>query len=106
MTNEERKGYIGGSDIAAVMGLSRWSTPLKVWAIKTGKIIPKDISTLEHVEIGTELEEYVAQKFSKKTGFKVRRDSREFIHPELTYARGHIDRWIVGEDALLECKTT
>lgn len=106
MNPDNRKSFIGGSDIAAVMGLSRWKTPLAVWAEKTGKIVPKDISNLEHVEIGTELEEYVANKFSVKSGFKVRRDSRTFMHTHYPYMVGHIDRWIVGEDALLECKTT
>ena len=34
---ENRHLYIGGSDIAKVMGLSRWGTPLSLWAEKTGK---------------------------------------------------------------------
>lgn len=104
--NLDRTGFIGGSDIAAVMGLSRWDSPLRVWAEKTKKIPPKDLSTIEAVEIGTDLEEYVARKFTKRTGFKVRRDTRDFTHPQYPYMRAHIDRWILGEDALLECKTT
>ena len=106
MNHAERMKYIGGSDIAAVMGLSRWSSPLQLWAEKTGKIPPKDLSALEHVEIGTDLEEYVAQKFTKKTGYKIRRDQRTFTHADYPYMVGHIDRWVCGEDAILECKTT
>ncbi len=102
----DRKTFIGGSDIAAVMGMSRWDSPLRVWAEKTGKVPQKDLSDVEAVEIGTELEEYVAKKFTKRTGFKTRRDTRDFTHPKYPYMRAHIDRWILGEDALLECKTT
>jgi len=106
MDNAERRNYIGGSDIAAVMGLSRWKTPLKLWAEKVGKIEPKDLSDLEHVEIGSDLEEYVAKRFQKKTGYKVRRDTRMFTHSQFPYMVAHIDRRIEGEDAILECKTT
>ena len=103
--NNDRSKSIGGSEIASVMGQSRWSTPLQVWAEKTGRVEPKDLSNIEAVEIGSELEEYVARKFVKKTGFKVKRDLRDFTHPDYPYMVGHIDRWMIGEDALLECKT-
>lgn len=101
-----RKEFIGGSDISAVMGLSQWVTPLRLWAEKTGKIPERDLSDNETVQVGTDLEQYVAERFTKKTDLKVRRDERDFTHPEFPYMRAHIDRWIVGEDALLECKTT
>ena len=35
-----RRGYIGGSDAAAVVGLSPYVTPYQVWAEKTGKVEP------------------------------------------------------------------
>ena len=34
---EERKFYIGGSDIAGVLGMSRWSSPLMIWLTKGEK---------------------------------------------------------------------
>ena len=37
-TQAERMQYIGGSDIAAVLSQSRWKTPYRLWAEKTGKI--------------------------------------------------------------------
>lgn len=33
----DRTKYLGGSDIAALMGLSKWSTPLQLWEKKTGR---------------------------------------------------------------------
>ena len=67
-TVEERRKYIGGSDIAVVMGMSRWKTPLKLWLEKTGQAEPDDLSQVEAVQLGTELEEFVAQKFAKESG--------------------------------------
>ena len=31
-TEEERRAYLGGSDAAAALGLSRWKSPLRLWA--------------------------------------------------------------------------
>jgi predicted phage-related endonuclease len=45
----ERIGFIGSSDAAAVLGLSRWKTPLQIWAEKTGQVVPDDISDKEAV---------------------------------------------------------
>lgn len=33
----DRTQYLGGSDIAALMGLSKWTTPLQLWEKKTGR---------------------------------------------------------------------
>ena len=102
---ENRHLYIGGSDIAKVMGLSRWGTPLSLWAEKTGKIPPKDLSNVEAVELGNDLEDFVANKFSQKTGKAVRRSPKVYQHPQYSYMVAHIDRLITGSDELLECKT-
>ena len=63
-TAEERRNYIGGSDIAAILGMSRWKTPLKLWLEKTGEVEPDDLSENEAVQLGIELEDFVAQKFA------------------------------------------
>lgn len=96
---------IGGSEISVVMGLNRWKTPLRLWAEKTGRIVTEDISEREYIELGTELEDFVARKFSKKTGLPVRRDTRTFRYEKYPYMVAHIDRRITGTDELLECKT-
>jgi len=99
----QRSEIIGGSDIAAIVGVSRYKTPLQLWAEKKG-ILKRE--TTEAMELGTELEGFVAKKFEKVTGLVVRRDRKEFKHKEYPYLVGHIDRRIVGQNELLECKTT
>lgn len=100
-----RHEYIGGSDISVIMGLNRWKTPLRLWAEKTQKLPAPDLSNIEAVELGTDLEEFVAQKFAQKTGKAVRRAPKEYIHKEYSFMHAHIDRLITGTDELLECKT-
>lgn len=102
---DNRKEYIGGSDIAAVMGLSRWKTPLQLWAEKTGRVEPEDISQKEAVQLGIELEDFVAQKFERVTGMNVRRAPQNYIHPKYSFMRCQVDRLVTGTIFLLECKT-
>lgn len=104
-TAEERKKYIGGSDIAAIMGQSRWKTPYRLWCEKTGKIETPDLSNNPAVEMGTRLEQFVAELFAEKTGKQVRRQSKMYQHPDYPFMVAHVDRLITGSDELLECKT-
>lgn len=39
---EKRRKTIGGSDAAAIVGLSRYASPYTVWADKTGRIPEKE----------------------------------------------------------------
>lgn len=99
-----RSQYIGGSDAAAVVGMNSFSSPYSLWAEKTGKApgFEGNLAT----EVGTFLEEFVAQKFAEVTGKKVRKCNYSFLNSKYPFAIANIDREIVGEDAGLEIKTT
>lgn len=99
-----RKGYIGGSDAGAVMGLNPYSSPYAVWAEKTGRIdgFAGNLTT----EVGAYLEDLVADLFCRETGKKVRRKNRMLVNSQYPWACADVDRVIVGEKALLEIKTT
>ena len=101
-----RRGSIGGSDAGALLGLNPFNSPYSLWAEKTGKVIPEDISDKEAVRLGNDLEEYVAQRFAEATEKKVRRCNAILKNTDYPYAHANPDRLIVGEDAGLECKTT
>ncbi len=62
---ERRKG-IGGSDVAAVMGLSPYRSPYQVWAEKVGAWEPPDISAVQAVEWGNRLEPVVKAKYAEE----------------------------------------
>jgi putative phage-type endonuclease len=101
---ELRSHYIGGSDAAAVVGLNSYASPYSLWAEKTGKV-PGFAGNLA-TEVGTFLEEFVAQKFAQETGKKVRKCNQSFLNSLYPFAIANIDREIIGEDAGLEIKTT
>jgi len=95
---------IGGSDAPAILGVDPYRSALEVYAEKLGLIEKKEDS--EAMRIGRDLEEYVALRFTEKTNKKVRKTNKLFVHPKFPWMIGHIDRLIVGEKAILECKTT
>lgn len=98
-----RKG-IGGSDAAAICGLSPWESPIGIWLQKLGKAPPKEEN--ESMRQGRDLEEYVAQRFTEASGKKVRRLNSILAHPDRLWMLANIDREVVGEDAGFEAKTT
>ena len=99
-----RHKYIGGSDAAAVVGMNAFMSPYALWAEKTGRLpgFEGNLAT----EVGTYLEEFVAQKFAQETGKKVRKCNLSWFNDQYPFAIANIDREIVGEDAGLEIKTT
>ncbi len=101
---EHRRKSIGGSDAAAIIGLNPWCSPYAVWADKLGKVPPKEDN--EAMRLGRDLEDYVAKRFTEKTGKKVRRENSIIINPDFPFAHANVDRLVIGEDAGLECKTT
>lgn len=101
---ELRRQGIGGSDAAAIVGLNRWRSAFDVYADKLG--LKKEQPDNEAMRQGRDLEDYVAQRFMEATGKKVRRRNAILQHPEHTFMTANIDRWVVGENAGLECKTT
>ncbi len=61
-----RRQGIGGSDVAPIMGLSPWVSPLEVWLDKTGRSEPRDLSSNEAVRMGTELEPTVLEMYRRR----------------------------------------
>lgn len=99
-----RRRGIGGSDAAAILGLNPWSSECDVYADKLGLLPPKEET--EAMRQGRDLEDYVASRFTEKTGKKARRVNAMFQSCQNPFMLANVDRMIVGEDAGLECKTT
>ncbi|ASF27811.1 hypothetical protein WV34_03060 [Bacillus amyloliquefaciens] len=101
---ERRKG-IGGSDASVILGLNKWRTAFELWLDKTGQV-PISESASEAAYFGSILEDIVAKEFEVRSGKKVRRKKSMLKHPEHDFILANVDRMIVGEKAILECKTT
>lgn len=59
---------IGGSDVAAIFGVSPWTTPLELWMIKKGRMKPKPKNNADQLEMGHLLEPIAAYWYAKKSG--------------------------------------
>lgn len=66
---EERRKGVGGSDVAAILGLSKWQTPLSVYNSKIGdELIDEDNASMEW---GRRLEPVIRQKYCDTVGMTV-----------------------------------
>ncbi len=101
---QERAKGIGGSDAGIILGLNKYRTAFELWLEKTGQVEPVEIDN-EAIYWGNEMENVVAKEFEKRTGKKVRRTNFMYSHPELPFIKANVDRLVVGESAVLECKT-
>jgi len=99
-----RQQGLGGSDCGTIMGVNKWKSPFQLYLEKTGEYA-EEIDN-EFIYWGNRLEDMVAEEFAKRTGKKVRRNNHLLIHPEYDFMLANLDRVVVGEKALLECKTT
>lgn len=108
MTREEwlaeRRRSIGGSEIGAIMGLNnKYQSAVSVWMNKLG-IVP-DAEPSEAMIQGTDLEPYVAERFTRLTGKHVRRCNYIMRNDDYPHLHANVDRLVVAEYAGLECKT-
>lgn len=119
---QRRRKGIGGSDMAAILGLSPYKTPFAIWQDKTGRAI--DHTTPEQEERmgwGNILEDVVARHYADKCGRRVQRINQQMQHKRWPVIIGNVDRvcvqqgtqarWdsktgrVLGADAVLEVKT-
>lgn len=114
---QARKSGIGGSDIAAILGVSPYKSAVDVFLDKTGQTPDSEMN--EAMFWGTVLEDVVAKHYQEITSAKVQRIGDLIRHPQHTWMIGNIDRAIVtpgsrarfdggkllGADGILECKT-
>lgn len=100
---EARRAGIGGSDAAAVLGLSRFSSPLNVFISKTEPDLDEPIDS-PRMAAGRFYEDATALRFEAETGLRVQRVPYILkckCHP---WMLGNLDRRIVGLDAGVEIK--
>lgn len=108
--NYRRLG-IGGSDVAAIMGISPFATIRDLYYDKVGiepLIEDEEESNWVAKEVGHRLEDLVAEIFSKKTGLTVFPVRKMFRHPLHPFMVADVDFFIVfpdGSFGILECKT-
>lgn len=91
-----RQSGIGGSDIAAILGVSPYATAYDVYQSKTQPLSDEDMN--EFAYWGTVLEDTVAREFSKRSGLKIQNVNYLMRHPTHRFAIANIDRAVVNRD--------
>lgn len=106
--NVRRRG-IGGSDAAAIAGLSKWKSPMSVYLEKIGEV---ESEAGEAAYWGLALEDVIVREYAKRSGLRVKRRNAVLQHREHKFMIANIDR-IVGNiygkgpgTGVLEIKTT
>jgi len=105
-----RRRGIGGSDVAAVLGISPFRTARDIYFDKLNiASVQDDESNWVALEMGHLLEDLVAKIFQKKTGYHIYQIKKMFQHPKYPFMLADIDYFIKlpdGGAAILEIKTT
>jgi len=101
----DRRLSIGGSEAATALGLNPYMSQHRLWLIKTGKAEPDDLSDNVAVELGTRLEDVIAEMYAARHNVKVHKINETQVHPKYSWMTANYDRRIVGVREGLECKT-
>ena len=105
----ERKNYIGGSEIAAICGLSSFDkTALDVYLSKVNPAIvelTKDDPNYEAAYWGTKQEKIIAERYAEKCNVIIQKQPTLIRHPKYPFIACNIDRWVGNREYILECKT-
>ena len=106
---EYRRKGIGGSDAAAVLGISPFRTGRDLYYDKLNIVTADDAENWVQLEVETLLEPLVAKIFAHKTGYKIYRRPFMFQHPLYPWMLADLDYMVElpdGTTAILEIKTT
>lgn len=106
---EYRRLGIGGSDVAAILGISPFRTARDLYYDKLNIVTDDDEGNWVAMEMGNLLEPLVARIFAKKTGLKIYQRKCMFQHPHYQWMLADLDYLVElpdGTTAILEIKTT
>lgn len=99
----DRRTYIGASDVAAIIGVSPFSSPIELWQLKVGQA-EQDVN--DAMRMGTLLEDAVCQLYEQREGVVTHRRNAPYIHPVHPFIQGHVDRLVVGHRIGMDSKTS
>ncbi|MFM9594166.1 YqaJ viral recombinase family protein [Streptomyces scabiei] len=88
---------IGGSDVAAIVGLDKYRGPRHVFEEKHGRDVVRDN---EAMEIGREIEDFIARMFSKRSGTPIATPPGTLAHVDFPWALVNIDRYALWDENL------
>lgn len=88
----DRRKLIGGSDVAAILGISPWKTPLDVYLDKIQPRSEKpDQNKARVYSRGKRMEPYVVDLLAEESGAKIVRRGQRYRDPEFDFMAAEID---------------
>ncbi|USQ51192.1 YqaJ viral recombinase family protein [Serratia marcescens] len=88
----DRTKYLGGSDVAAILGISPWRTPLEVYLDKVQpRIKTIDPNKQKVFTRGQRMEPYVIDLLAEETGFEIVSRGNRYIHRDYNFIAAEID---------------
>jgi putative phage-type endonuclease len=99
-------GAVGGSDIAAITGLSAWESAITKWAKKTGQI-PDEVTPNMSMKLGTKLEAPILDLFADEHPELEIYETGTWANKENSWARSNPDglyKTADGEWGIVEVK--
>ncbi|MEU5302243.1 YqaJ viral recombinase family protein [Streptomyces noursei] len=107
-----RRQGIGGSDVAAVLGMSQYTSPIELYLDKVGELgdVRRSPELVEAAFWGHQHESTIAAVFAERTGLGVVEGPGMLAHREHRWMLANVDRYVIepGErtpSSLLEIKT-
>jgi len=97
----ERRTYLGGTDVAAIVGKNKWASPLSIYE---SKVLGSDGDVAESAEAGLELEPLIRRWFEKDWKCQITPAPTSIRHPKYPFLGANPDGFI-NDDELLEIKT-
>lgn len=99
---QQRQNGLGGSDIASILNLSPFKTPLDIYIEKTSPIDGIEQSNSQY--FGSLLEDVIRSEYARRMGVIISEPEIKF-HNEKSFAFANIDG-LVNDEYILECKTS
>ncbi len=87
---KERRKAIGGSDVAAILGISKWKSPMDVYLEKISTAEPDETEN-EACHWGTLLEDVIRNEYSRRHGVGVEKPKAIFYDRERPYMAANLD---------------
>ncbi|CAB5237978.1 Putative phage-type endonuclease [uncultured Caudovirales phage] len=103
---ERRRKVLGASEVAAVLGISKFQTPLDVWLSKVQSV---DAEETQAMRLGHRLQPAIAQEAAEMDGLTLMQEEVFSVDPGHPWAGATVD--YLAKDAnglpvILECKAT
>ncbi len=108
MQEIDRSKFLGSTDMAAIMGLSKWKTPLDVYLEKIGEAPPPDPSKQKIFARGKKFEPLIIEMMQDELGYQIIARNKRYADSEFPFMSCEVDceTVIESEHTNIEIKTS